>query len=330
MTNSQGDDGPSVIQESGGYRYSITNNWAKVPAGMEWKEVGSIAVDDKDQVYVFNRGPHPMMVFDRDGNFLRSWGEDVFTHAHGAHYAPDGTLYLTDDFDHTVRQCTVDGKVLMTIGVPDRPSIFMSGDPFNRCTHTAHAPNGDLFVCDGYRNARVHKFSAGGEHLLSWGGPGTDPGQFNVPHNICCDADGWVYVADRESHRVQVFDSNGKYETQWNNLHRPSGLFMPPGKCSVCYVGECGPVMGVNREWPNLGPRVSILDAKGAVLARFGAYEGAGNEPGSFISPHGMAADSHGDIYVGEVSATAWPQLKPDEPIPSPLHSLRKMTRLPA
>ena len=70
--------------------------------------------------------------------------------------------------------------------------------------------------------------------LFSWGGPGTDPGEFNIAHNITCDADGWVYVADRENHRVQVFDGNGKYETQWNNLHRPCGLFMPPGKCPVC------------------------------------------------------------------------------------------------
>ena len=70
--------------------------------------------------------------------------------------------------------------------------------------------------------------------------PGTDPGEFNIAHNITCDADGWVYVADRENHRVQVFDGNGKYETQWNNLHRPCGLFMPPGKCPICYIGELG------------------------------------------------------------------------------------------
>ena len=318
------------IQGSGEYRYEITNNWARVPPGMAWREVGSVAVDDEDQVYVFNRGPHPVMVFDRDGNFLRSWGEGVFKNAHGAQFAPDGTLFLTDDFDHTVRQCTTDGKILMTLGVPDRPSDFMSGEPFNRCTHTAHAPNGDFYVSDGYRNARIHKFTADGKHILSWGGPGTEPGQFNVPHNITCDADGWVYVADRESHRIQVFDGNGKYETQWNNLHRPSGIYMPSGKCPICYIGECGPVMAVNREWPNLGPRVSIVDNEGKLLARFGIYEGAGNEAGAFISPHGIAVDSHGDIYIGEVSDTAWKQLRPGVPPPQPLNSLRKMKKLPA
>jgi len=318
----------SVVQGQGEYRYDISNDWAKVPAGMEWREVGAIAVDDKDNVYVFNRGPHPMLVFDRQGNFLRSWGEGLYKRAHGAHFAPDGTLWLTDDGDHTVRQCTTEGKVLMTIGVPGRPTPYMSQEPFNRCTHTALSPQGELYISDGYGNARVHKYSPDGKLKFSWGEPGTDPGQFNLPHNICCDDDGWVYVADRESHRVQVFDGNGRYETQWNNLHRPSGLFMPKGKCPVCYIGECGPVMGVNRESPNLGPRVSIVDNKGKVLARFGDIKGAGNAPGQFISPHGLAVDSRGDVYVGEVSATAWPQLKPDVPVPSPLHSLRKMTRL--
>ena len=306
----------AVIQGQGEYRYEIANDWARVPAGMEWREVAAIAIDDSDRVYVFNRGPHPMMVFDRQGSFVRSWGEGLFKRPHGAHFAPDGTLYLTDDGDHTVRQCTTDGEVLMTIGVPGRPTPYMSQAPFNRCTHTALSPQGDLYVSDGYGNARVHKYSPNGKLLLSWGGPGTDPGQFNLPHNICCDADGWVYVADRESHRVQVFDGAGRYETQWNNLHRPSGLYMPPGQCPICYVGECGPVLPVNRDSPNLGPRVSIVANDGTLLARFGDVNGAGNEPGQFISPHGIAVDSRGDVYVGEVSATAWPQVKPEVPVP--------------
>ena len=159
----------------------------------------------------------------------------------------------------------------------------MSLKPFHRCTHTAHAPNGDFYVSDGYGNACVHKYSPDGKHLLSWGEPGTAPGQFNLPHNICCDADGWVYVADRESHRVQIFDGNGRYEAQWNNLHRPSALFMPPSVCPICYIGECGPTMSVNRKTPNLGPRVSIVSNKGELLARLGGLH-AGNEPGGSSS----------------------------------------------
>ena len=105
---------------------------------------------------------------------------------------------------------------------------------------------------------------------------------------------------------------------------------MPPGQCPICYVGECGPVLPVNRDSPNLGPRVSIVANDGTLLARFGDVNGAGNEPGQFISPHGIAVDSRGDVYVGEVSATAWPQVKPEVPVPVPLHSLRKMTKMAA
>ena len=220
---------------SGAYTYEPVENWAKLPPGWSFKEIGGVGVDRNDNVFVFNRGEHPMIVFDREGNFLRSFGEGLFPRAHGVFMAPDDTIWLTDDGDHTVRQCTLEGKVLLTLGISGKPAPFMSGEPFHRCTHTAMSPQGDIYVSDGYGNSRVHKYAPNGKLLLSWGGPGTDPGEFNIAHNITCDADGWVYVADRENHRVQVFDGNGKYETQWNNLHRPCGLFMPPGKCPVCF-----------------------------------------------------------------------------------------------
>ncbi len=158
---------------------------------------------------------------------------------------------------------------------------------------------------------------------MSWGGPGTDPGEFNIVHNITCDADGWVYVADRENHRVQVFDGNGKYEAQWNNdLFPPCDvLFMPPGKCPICYIGELGPVQPVNRNMPNLGPRVTIVDNTGKRLARLGGLH-AGIGPNEFMAPHGLTVDRHGDIYVGEVSWTNWPQSFPDKPRPDNLRSI--------
>ncbi len=217
---------------SGEYTYEPVENWAKLPPGWSFKEIGSVGVDRNDNVYVFNRGEHPMIVFDRDGNFLRSWGEGLFPRAHGVFMAPDDTIWLTDDGDHTVRQCTLEGKVLLTLGIPGKPTPYMSGEPFHRCTHTAMSPQGDIYVSDGYGNSRVHKYSPDGKLLMSWGAPGTDPGEFNIAHNITCDADGWVYVADRENHRVQVFDGNGRYESQWNNLHRPCGLYHAAGQVS--------------------------------------------------------------------------------------------------
>ena len=210
----------SIELGEGGFKYKVAVNWETVPPGYAWREVAAVAAASKDNVYVFNRGPHPMIVFDSDGNFLKSWGENVFSRPHGVSVGPNDTLYCTDDGDHTVRQCTLDGKVLMTIGVPGKPAEYQSGQPFNRCTHVALDPKtGELYVSDGYGNSRIHKFTPDGNLLFSWGGPGTDPGEFNIPHNIATDNDGYVYVADRESHRVQIRNSMEQSPSAMCSLH---------------------------------------------------------------------------------------------------------------
>ena len=319
-----------VILGQGKYRYQVMDGWGELPPGMSFGgDCTAVCLDRDDNVYVFTRGAHPIIVFDRDGKFLRSWGQDIcFTNPHGAHMGADEHLYLTDDKGHVVRKCTRDGKVVLTIGVPNQPAPAFGGNPFNRCTHTALSPSGDIYVSDGYQNARVHKYSPDGKLLLSWGEPGTDPGQFNLVHNIACDDDGWVYVADRENHRVQVFDASGKYETQWHNLARPCGLFVANGSNPLAYIGELGPetVATLTKGVPNLGPRVSIVSAKGEVLAHLGTQT-IGESIGQFIAPHGIAVDSHGDIYVAEVSLTYWTVLygrKPDHE----LRSFQKLRRL--
>jgi outer membrane protein assembly factor BamB len=313
----------ATIVGHGDYKYEIKENWAKLPDGWSFKEVAAVGVDRQDNVYCFTRGEHPVIVFDRDGNFLRSWGEGRYIRAHGVHMGPDDSIYLTDDGGHFVRKCSLDGQVLLELGVPGKPAPYLSGEPFNRCTHTALSPKGEIYVSDGYGNAKVHKYAPDGKLLLSWGEPGSDPGQFNLVHNICTDADGWVYVADRENHRVQVFDGNGKYETQWNNLHRPCGLYMDYVRHPVCYIGE----LSVNRLNANLGPRVSIVDHEGKLMGRFGDTP-AGTDLGKFLAPHGLAVDSRGDIYVGEVSWTAWPQIYPGRPHPADLRSLQKFEKI--
>ncbi|WP_345816485.1 peptidyl-alpha-hydroxyglycine alpha-amidating lyase family protein [Paraburkholderia sp. PREW-6R] len=310
------------------YTY-VAHDWGQLPDGWRCGDVGGVAVDRHDNVYVFNRSEHPMLVFDRDGRFLRSWGEDQFVRPHGIHIGPDDAIYCTDDGAHTVKRFSSGGRLELTIGTPQEGAPFMSGRPFNRCTHTALSPDGDIYVTDGYGNARVHKFSAHGKLLASWGGPGIEPGQFNIPHNLCCDANGWVYVADRENHRVQVFDADGRFETQWHSLHRPCAFCMSGTADARFYVGEVGPGLPINRLVPNLGPRITVLDASGTILARIGT-EGAGLGLSQFIAPHGMAVDSHGDIYVGEVSHAAWPEVFPGEPLPEQLRTLRKLVRAPA
>jgi DNA-binding beta-propeller fold protein YncE len=286
---------------AGRFQYGVEVNWESLPPGYSWREATSVAVDSQDRVYVFNRGDHPMMVFDSDGEFLRSWGEGIFTRPHGVALGPGDTLYCIDDGDHTVRQLTFEGEVLTTIGEPGKPAEYMSGAPFHRCTDVALDPKtGEIYVSDGYGNARVHKYSPDGKLLFSWGEPGTDPGEFNIVHNIATDKDGYVYVADRENHRIQVFDSNGRFETQWVSMHRPCTIYISQDQ--LVYVGELGSAMKVNRDMPNIGPRISVYNTSGDLLARLG--RGYGPEAGQFIAPHGICTDSTGSIYVAEVSHT--------------------------
>jgi DNA-binding beta-propeller fold protein YncE len=160
---------------------------------------------------------------------------------------------------------------------------------------------------------------------MSWGEPGTDPGHFNLPHNLVTDRDGLVYVADRENHRVQIFDGRGHYQGQWNNLHRPCGLFIDRTQNGgTFYVGELGHALPVNEAVANLGPRVTVLDAKGEKVARFGG-QFAGEKPGEFIAPHSVVTDSRGDVYVSEVS---WTQRGQHEKPPREVRSLQKFARV--
>jgi DNA-binding beta-propeller fold protein YncE len=296
--------------------------WGQLPPGWRYVECAGVAVDAKDNVFVFTRGEHPVIVFDRDGCFLRSWGEGLVRRAHAITIDADQSVWLTDDLHHTIRKFTADGTLLLTIGDPDTPSQLQGGKPFNRPTHVAICPRtGYLFVSDGYGNSRVHKYAPDGRHVMSWGEPGTDPGQFNLPHNLATDADGLVYVADRENHRVQIFDGEGRYQGQWNNLHRPCGLFASRREGEHFYIGELGPDLPVNLHTPNLGPRVTVLDHKGGRLCRFGKR---GEEPGAFTAPHTVVVDSRGDLYVGEVSYTSRGQ---HETPPREIRSLQKFRR---
>lgn len=320
-----------AILGGGAYRYEVSGDeWGDLPDGWSYREATSVAVDANDMVYVFNRGEHPVIVLDPDGRFVESWGEGMFTSPHGAAVGPDDSLYCVDAGDHTIRKFRLDGRLLMTLGEKGRSSERLSGEPFRNPTHIAVDRNsGDLYVADGYSNASVHKFSADGKLLLSWGRSGTDPGEFNTVHNIATDGEGRVYVADRENQRVQVFDSSGEYLDQWNNLAMASCIAVDDGSGDV-YVGEFyagipeNPMGWGNWTGDRLGPRVTVLDLDGNVKARVGEKpQGLG--AGQFITPHGIAVDSRGDIYVAEVSYAAYgSRLDP----PQEVRSLQKLVRL--
>jgi DNA-binding beta-propeller fold protein YncE len=315
----------SITIGHGNFMYKVILDWARLPDGWSFHEVADTTVDSKGRVFVFSRGKHPMIIFDHDGSFLCSWGEGVFKKPHGVTVGPDNTLYCVDDGDHTVRKCTMDGKVLMTLGTAGQAAPFQSGYPFNRPTKVALDPNtGEFYVSDGYGNSRIHKYSSDGRLLFSWGKPGTDPGEFNIVHSIATDRSGLVYVADRENHRVQIFEPTGKFITQWNNLHRPCGLYISKGAEEFVFLGELAPTMPVNKDIPNLGARIGVYDLNGNRLARIGDLH-PGEAPNQFVSPHSLTGDLQGNLYVGEVS---WTTLGSKLTPPRELVSFRKLAKV--
>lgn len=311
------------------FSFITEQDWAQLPDGLRVGDVAGIAIDGNDNVYLFNRSDHPMIVLDRHGSIIRTWGEEIFTRPHGVHIGHDGYVYCTDDGDHTVRKFTLAGVALLEIGIVGRASAAMSGIPFNRCTHTALAPNGNIYVSDGYGNAHIHVFSAAGRHLHTWGESGCEQGQFNLPHNICCDQDGWVYVADRENNRVQIFDGRGHFETQWTGLQRPCAMCIEPRGQGNLYIGELAPFRPFNDLHVDQGPRISVLGRNGQMAARLGGCR-PGLSPAGFFAPHGIAVDSLGNIFLGEVTAATWGLYFPDQPLPDKIKTFRKLTRITA
>jgi DNA-binding beta-propeller fold protein YncE len=305
--------------EIGRDRYEVVEGFFQRPKGWTFVEVADVGVDPDDNVYVFCRGRHPVMIFDKDGHFLDAWGEfseHYFLFPHGLSVGSDGFIYTADSRDHTVRKWTKEGKHVLTLGSPHQNAPSFSGKPFNRPTHATVASNGDIYVSDGYGNARIHCFSPDGEPKFSWGAPGQGPGEFNTVHSVFIDdEDDTLYAADRFNNRVQSFSLDGRFLGEWTGLRLPQSVRKGPD--GAFYVAE-------------LSHRVTVLDRAGTVLARWGDgvavddFETGGvalalpdapsrnpmvrgrvqKEPGAgmFGAPHGIAVDSAGSFYVADTS----------------------------
>ena len=307
-----------------GHLYEVSgDNFGKLPDGWFYREASSVDVDADDNVYVFSRGNHPVTVFDPDGNLIRSWGEDgAFTNPHALTVTADKTVWCVDNVDHSIRQFTRGGELISTLNERRTNAPALSGDPVNGPTRVKIDPiTNEIVVSDGYGNARVRRYTPEGELMYSCGEPGTDPGAFNLVHDMDIDAEGNIYIADRENRRIQVFDREGDVLDVWYGFSRAASIYVSG---DYAYVGEYyadGGESGSYREATDLGPRVTKCDLSGNIVARIGR-EPFGDAPGRFYAPHGIAADSHGNVYVAEVSFTEY-GLRMDPPTElSPLQKL--------
>jgi hypothetical protein len=244
-----------MIFDSGRHKYELLNEWGKLPEGKSFRNSVSLAIDSRDRVFIYSReAEYPMMVFDREGNMLSSWGQGWFGRAHNVHVGPDGFIYCADMGNHTVSKWTPEGKLLMTLGNKGKPSdtgyagiqgwkdhhsyyeklIVASycfakkrvAGPFNSPTGVYVTPSGEIFVSDGYGNARIHRFSADGKLILSWGELGDAPGQFICPHGIWLDKQERAWVADRSNCRVEIFDKEGRLITFVGELGQPCHAYI--------------------------------------------------------------------------------------------------------
>ena len=206
--------------------YVADPSWPRKPDGLRWGAMPGLAIDGKDRVYVYTRAVPPVQVYDADGTFLKSWGEDLVKDPHHIRVDRRGNVWLADTGHHVVMQCTPDGKLLKMLGTKGEPGEDEAH--FNLPTDMAVTPEGEVFVSDGYGNSRIVHFDRDGKFVKAWGKLGIRPGEFSNPHAIALDSKGRLYVADRSNGRVQVFDQGGRFLDEWRNLVIPWGLWITP------------------------------------------------------------------------------------------------------
>ncbi len=264
-------------------KYQVVENWAQFPDGVnKWGGATGVDIDPRSgNIYVFHRNEAmPIMAFDRNGKFIRAWGQGMFKTTHFLRTDRDGNVWVTDRGDHQVFKFSPEGKLLMTLGQKGVVGDNDSREAFNGVADLVIAKNGDIFIADGEStNTRIVKYSKDGKFVTWWGGLGTEPGKFDEPHSIAIDEKGRLYVGDRRNKRVQVFEQSGKFLTQWTHLGTPWGVFVKGDRLYVVdgTANNC----------------LFIVDTKdGKVLDK---VEG-------LVNATAVTVDSKGAIYIGEVN----------------------------
>lgn len=268
---------PRISAQSGG-NFKVDANWAQLPGGTTWNGSTSwITADGKGNVVVLVRTAPYFRLFTRDGKFVKAWGNDgLFGTAHSVTIDSQGFFWVTDSTDHLVQKLSPDGRILMTLGKKGMAGDNASRDLFNQPNHVAIAPNGDIYVSDGYQNARVVHFSSNGQFVRIIGGvKGSQPGQLQVPHGVALDSQGRILVNDSDNQRVSVFDKQGKFVESWPYPSR-GGISVTSD--DTVYISD------VNVGVVNIVKSGKLIDTVSADRA------------------HGLGVDTDGSIYVSGAS----------------------------
>ncbi len=266
--------------------YEKVADWAKLPEGTRWNDMMAVDIDARGDIYVLQRTPSKVMVFDRNGTYLRAWGEGQFQKAHGLRIDADGNVWTTDRGLHIVRKFSRDGTLLMELGTRGVAGDNASTTALNGPSDVAVAADGTIFVADGEStNTRIMKYTKDGRLIKYWGTKGSGPGQLLVPHSVVIDRQGRLLVGNRGNKRIEIFDQDGGYLGQIANAGTPYGLFVD--RKGILYVSD-GTKGG--------DEGVTVLDMKsGRVLAHMSGLEGA----------HMLTVDRQGAIYLAQVRGTA-------------------------
>ena len=279
-----------VPQKAPALDYVAVPDPLTLPAGMKMGAAASVAFDSKGHLFVFNRGPQPLVEFDAGGKFIRAFGEGLFTRAHGLRFDNEGNIWATDVGAHVVVKLNPQGQILLTLGTKGQPGEWSEATGsrrLNQPNDVAIARNGDIFVVQGHTpgptsDPRVLKFDKHGAFLKSWGGQGKEPGKFDVAHGIALDSKGLVWVADRENQRIQIFDADGKFIRELKYAGLPCTLQI--GRQYIYMVN-------------GFAGQVVRMDLEGRVVAAVGK---AGTGVGEFGEAHFIAVSPKGELYVAD------------------------------